>query len=586
MNSETVNNVIENLVWSKVEYKLKDFVGKFVLPQIVRVEEGYYGPTEDSCLGSEQILTLHAVRSSEKIRAKDHRNRDIHIPVNCSQRVEIRPQNLKDVYESVSELSSVFPKFVRVVQGYYNLENEDQCVSPGDKLELKRITRGDIEDVLEFENQERVQVRLPMSVKAGFQPLVDGREYYLKELINSMKTPVLFQFVDSQVDMRGASNVFSSTLGVLKLLEVYRDETIICTTKESNMRYVVTVPKSLEVTVTVAEGALIGDKDYVRICHSLHDGVSLTKVDNLELENLYASRKQIRGYRNLQVGLSSPPLPPPREDQESLTTRDETTNHIVTVADKIPSDTAQYSLQTKTNGSESSPSSDRKISQPKQHNASYHDHLYEHIPGEELESLKLKTGSKNADEKVPLFGPSLDEIADQQHLNCKKSITTGCLESQSHSEYVTLDQKSNGRSKLFDKPDMMSLQGSKSVPPGSSETRKNKVGFQMTGKTYRPPIKPKPIAPSIPPRPDTGTTATNLSDAGEMFSDLFSLTVKEVSEFLQKYHFDDFVQLFYDNDIDGEMLMSMDDEMLKSLGMNAFQSKKLLKLIGGWRPKT
>ena len=163
-----------NLIWSKVEHKLGDFVSKFPLPQIVRVEEGYYGPSEDSCLGSEQILTLHAVRSTEKVRAKDHRNRDLHIPLNCSQRVELRPQNLKELYEHVSELSSVFPRFVRVVQGYYNLENEDQCISPGDKLELKKIKRGDVEDYLEFENQERIKVRLPMSVSAGFQPLVDG----------------------------------------------------------------------------------------------------------------------------------------------------------------------------------------------------------------------------------------------------------------------------------------------------------------------------------------------------------------------------------------------------------------------------
>lgn len=590
MSSDKQNDMFENLIWSKVEYKLRDFVDKFVLPQIVRVEDGYYGPTEDSCLGSEQILTLHAVRSTEKIRAKDHRNRDIHIPMNCSQRVELRPHNLKDVYESVRELSLAFPRFVRVVQGYYNLENEEQCVSPGDKLELKKITRGDVEDVLEFENQERVKVRLPMSVVAGFQPLVDGREYYLKELTNSMKPPLLFQFVDSQMDIRGAANVFSSTLGVLKLQDIYRDETIICTTKESNLRYVVTVPKNLEVTVTVAEGALVGDKDYVRICHSLHDGVSLAKVDNLELENLYASRKQIRGYRQLQIGLPQPPPLPPRGEQESM---------VATKSSEVAegsSDIARHTEKLLINGSNNSPSTARKDSQQKP--ADCHDHVYEHI-SEHFDSFKSKTEGKEGDQKSAMFGPSLDEIADQQQLICNtsKSTTLDGSEAENQSDYVALGKPKNhaGSNQVHDlsfksSEGFGSLQGKEPAQPVSDSLTRQAVSASPKPivTKYRPPVKPKPVAPNIPPRPITDTTllSADTCTSDEKFSDLSCLTVKEVAEFLQKYHFDEFVQLFYNNDVDGDMLISMDNEMLKSLGMNAFQSKKLLKLIGGWRPKT
>ena len=613
-----------NLIWSKVEHKLGDFVSKFPLPQIVRVEEGYYGPSEDSCLGSEQILTLHAVRSTEKVRAKDHRNRDLHIPLNCSQRVELRPQNLKELYEHVSELSSVFPRFVRVVQGYYNLENEDQCISPGDKLELKKIKRGDVEDYLEFENQERIKVRLPMSVSAGFQPLVDGREYYLKELASSMKMPVLFQFVDSQMDIRGVSNVFSSTLGVLKFLEVYRDETIICTTKESNTRYVVTVPKNLDVTVTVAEGALVGDKDYVRICHSLHDGVSLSKIENLELENLYASRKQIRGYRQLQIP-SAPPVPPRNVDSMTTKCQDVATNDDAlndTTSSERSSDMEEQKVkEALTNGSaSSSPSTSKKGSHEVQKSHTDHntDHVYEYISEGELESLrKLKPGWKKVGQSGVMLGTSgsLDKIAAQQHTIASNELETPNLhETGQSSDYVAVDPdnvfpletNSNAKQEILGIPDtsnvnsvekLVSQQDQEPLQPANvlSCLPKLEAQSERTPRKFRPPVKPKAVAPSIPPRPDaearklsTGNTSNTKvkEQVTENFCDLSVLTVKEVSEFLQKYHLNEFVQVFYDNDIDGEMLISLDDETLKALGMNAFQSKKLLKMIGGWRPKT
>ena len=63
------------------------------------------------------------------------------------------------------------------------------------------------------------------------------------------------------------------------------------------------------------------------------------------------------------------------------------------------------------------------------------------------------------------------------------------------------------------------------------------------------------------------------------------MTVSEVSQFLSHFRFGDYVEVFAENEVDGSLLSSLDDEELKSLGLNAFQCKKLKKLVSGWRPK-
>ena len=57
---------IENLVWSDVEYSLAGFVENFQLPQIVRVESGYFDGNDSTSLTSGQVVRLHCVRKIKK----------------------------------------------------------------------------------------------------------------------------------------------------------------------------------------------------------------------------------------------------------------------------------------------------------------------------------------------------------------------------------------------------------------------------------------------------------------------------------------------------------------------------------------
>lgn len=66
--------------------------------------------------------------------------------------------------------------------------------------------------------------------------------------------------------------------------------------------------------------------------------------------------------------------------------------------------------------------------------------------------------------------------------------------------------------------------------------------------------------------------------------DLRSLGVAGVAECLKKLKLDKLVEYFQENQIDGDMLLSLDDDILCEMGVEKFHRLKLVKFIGGWRP--
>lgn len=70
-----------------------------------------------------------------------------------------------------------------------------------------------------------------------------------------------------------------------------------------------------------------------------------------------------------------------------------------------------------------------------------------------------------------------------------------------------------------------------------------------------------------------------------VFDDLLRLLISEVLQFLRYFRFENFVEVFIDNDVDGELFVSLEEEEFKVFGMSVFECKKILKFIGGWRSK-
>ena len=307
------------LEFSEEEYPLVDFVSKFILPQVVRVEQGYHDGDEDTALGNGQVVTIHATNEADSVIAKDQNNRKVYIPKSCSEKVEIIvPGVRKNYFGTVAELSRAFPRATRILQ---EASDSSLKLNYGEKLTLKKITKK--KTILECENEKGSRVRLPMNLQGRFVPLEDGQEYSINEVINSFKLPVLVQFVDSKKGKQGKlSPVFKPSLGILSLEDVTREETVVCSTQVelTDKRYVITIPRNFKITVAAAKGAIADDHNYMCLRKTLNDNIELSKIEALESENVYASRQQIRQYMELQFfsrnqnvyASPEPPRPLPR----------------------------------------------------------------------------------------------------------------------------------------------------------------------------------------------------------------------------------------------------------------------------------
>ena len=315
---------LNKLEWSSTSFQVSEFLKKFPLPQIVKVIEGYYGEDEESSLGADQVMTLHVVKSAEKIVGRDCSGKEVNIPLNCSSKVEVRPSNLKDVYESVDELCSAFPQFVRISQGYYSISKDEEILNVGDKLQLKNIDKSKKgQERLVCVNQNGQTVELPRDCIAGFQPLADGKEYYLAEIPSQFTLPLYVQFVDpptvGKLGRSANEEVFNSSLGCIYLEKKYIDNVAIASTVSSDgLRTVVTFPLDMDIRVAVCEGMLQNSTNYAQICQSLNDGMDLTSLRHIDAHSAFRPRNSIKEYSYQELVTCSTPRQT-RAKEESTT---------------------------------------------------------------------------------------------------------------------------------------------------------------------------------------------------------------------------------------------------------------------------
>lgn len=128
MSGFSQDELIKSWVWNNYDYPLAQFVEDYPPPQVVYVEEGYYGMKESISFGSGQVVTLHAVRSIRKLVGEDSSGKPFTLSLDCSVKVHVSP--LGDAFKcnniQADKLKLVFPriKYIRVLGGYYNNENE------------------------------------------------------------------------------------------------------------------------------------------------------------------------------------------------------------------------------------------------------------------------------------------------------------------------------------------------------------------------------------------------------------------------------------------------------------------------------
>lgn len=271
----------ENIVWSAESCSLKTFVDSYTLPQLVKVEDGVYNEDDSETLSTGEILMLHSVT---KLIVEDADDRQYFTSRSCKCTVEILPTVCQDRYYSVGEVvddaftSSDF-KFIRVVE--VNSDSPSLRIRAGDILKLQRTVEQNFTMFLEclFYGGTEYLVKLPLDVKAVFEPLARKESYFFQELTDSFEFPVRVKFKSNCKTRDTNSN---QSRGSVLLKNIRRESKIIATSRDNDMNPVLMIPTDVDVNLFPARGAILGDKEYARSCKAIHDSTELSKVDLFE----------------------------------------------------------------------------------------------------------------------------------------------------------------------------------------------------------------------------------------------------------------------------------------------------------------
>ena len=120
-----------------------------------------------------------------------------------------------------------------------------------------------------------------------------------------------------------------------------------------------------------------------------------------------------------------------------------------------------------------------------------------------------------------------------------------------------------------------------SLPPPNKKELQPASGTKTLGTATRPVTEQGPKAPE-----EFQTTLKETSMSNFIIpQDLRPLRVSEVLECLRGLNMQQFEKTFREHQVDGSMLVCLDEEALESFGMDRFHRLKLLKVIAGWRPQ-
>ncbi len=177
---------IESLTWSDVTCTLNEFLDKFGVPNLVCVQEGYYGINETCTIQNDQVLMLHALRTKVDVMGEEANGRPIAIPLRCENKLLRCPLSIYCRHEtiSVSQMSNVYPdiKYFRVLENHW--DTKIYYLEPESILEIEKIDSSN--SAVKFKD---IDQPLPLNCTVVFEPLLDYCEHTLKSVVSLSGLP-------------------------------------------------------------------------------------------------------------------------------------------------------------------------------------------------------------------------------------------------------------------------------------------------------------------------------------------------------------------------------------------------------------
>ena len=536
---------LQNIRWSETSIPLCDFVTAYPLPQIVQIEEGYHGGSDENSLSMGQVLKIHTLTTERKLSCQDRHGKDLHVPVH-TQKIYLKPENHDTVFQRVQDLSHAkpLPKYVEVTRGYYDVDSDvdyELSVDPGEVLEVIEVNESTIftkrARSMTFRNSEGIVLKIPFDCVAGFKPLLDNSPHLLSDVIpsssNAYKYPFYFQF-------NGTSGSASSKVGIIKATAVYDDHLIIASCGHGQNQVVFMIPQNLKVKVKLAVGTLKEDPEYENIKRSYHN-----------FKSLETDLKKSRSFRGRLTTTGSEIVGFPMHKTGNQSHLDWVTFDREEEEERAGNLTTPYTTDGSPNSRTRAQSVPNGLSEG---NNTPYDGL----------SVRKKYSVCAENSKMPNF------------------INGNMLGNQSQNP-LYFPIHTNDKNNQQRRPSQVDLISIKSDPNMSSAD--NRINEESETTSFKN---------------STGATATVILDRraskydGEAppvveedkYKEIREMSVQQLADCLETtLKMGKHVESFLENQVDGELFLHLGDEEFADLNLNKFEIKKLYRFKDGWRPK-
>eukprot|EP00794_Sanderia_malayensis_P004555 gene4555-5152_t len=291
----------QQVIWLPDPYSLTEILDRFEPPVLVRVEEGYMISDED-CLASGTVMTVHGQRVMNKFYAVDQSGKDLNIPVDCRYKLRLRSYAAHSVHKTVSDVCQIqyLPQFI---------ENRKDFKFQGRKFPASTLFRVDCVTttgnghggsnhkpkglrVSVLVDGNATQYTLPLTLRGHFQAVLHpsdrNRDYFVGEL-QERNLPLFVEFLPTLE----SHPPYSPRLGIVRLNELYESTTIYATNYIDNKRYITTFSNKLHVKLQIGK-VFLQDTDnntYSAIAEPKEDA-----VDDLVLQYIMSSNPYEGSY--------------------------------------------------------------------------------------------------------------------------------------------------------------------------------------------------------------------------------------------------------------------------------------------------
>ena len=470
---------------------------------------------------------------------------------------------------------------------------QDLTIEAGEILEVIRTSENPLlhlinkDKHLVFKNMKGVEIPLPNDSRPGFKPLLCRDACFLAEAVNENALPFYASFVDRKVQYGRNDGRQLSKAGVVKFEEVCQKSFIIASCGLWSVRVVFTIPKDIDVTVRVAEGTLTRDPSYAGLCQGYNN---YRKIDDLVVKryelDIHRNLKEIKGYEyHIKTASEGEFIGLPIQNDKDYKESDEnegSDDYLFFERNTDNASTNHVVNQGEITNLESLGSREDHVS------INQSSSTYENSTQGSYNFLTGTAMHQGDDEKVKLIGMK------------KLAISTERLrdaENREKSNHDVAESNSPAKNQILmqNKQPIQQQSNAKAVPEITSTDTSREMGNPSpTLAPFQPQPNPKKFSPGPKPYQSIKSNLTEMktnnidvmpkSSDFKIPTDLSSLDTKSVCACLKILNLNHLVDIFDSNQINGSLLVSLDDEDFKDLNVGRFERKKLMRFIEGWRP--